>query len=104
MATIITNRATINYNNGAVSLTAVSNTTSATVSEAVSIRKLALNGTYKVGDNLTYSILLTNASDSAATNVIVTDNLGSYDFGGTTVTPLQYSGSAQLFINGTGSR
>ncbi len=101
MATIITNRATISYNNGTVSLTAVSNTTSATVLEALSIRKLALSDTYKTGDDLTYSILLENSSDSDASDIIVTDDLGSYDFNGNTVTPLDYGGSAQLFINGS---
>lgn len=100
MATIITNRATINYNNGTALATAVSNTTEAIISEALSISKTALSDTYRVGDYLTYVISLNNTSESTAANVTVTDDLGSYVFNDSIITPLDYGGSAQLYVNG----
>lgn len=101
MATIITNRASISYNNGTASITTVSNTTTASVNEALSIQKSSLTETYRVGDDLTYVITLQNSSEGAVTNVVVTDDLGSYDFNGSVLTPLSYGGSAQLYINGS---
>ena len=50
---------------------------------------------------MTYVVTLRNTGTSTLTGLTVTDNLGGYDFNGTTVYPLTYeTGSAVLFANG----
>ena len=100
MATIITNQATLNYKYGSVSASSVSNITSARIGGSFGIEKTSLNNSYRVGQNLTYIITFNN-SGAALENVTVVDDLGSYEFNNNTVTPLDFVGPAQLFINGT---
>jgi uncharacterized repeat protein (TIGR01451 family) len=50
---------------------------------------------------VTYVVTLRNTGNAALTGLTVTDDLGSYNFGGTTVYPLTYeAGSVALFTNG----
>ncbi|MBE6692248.1 MAG: DUF11 domain-containing protein [Ruminococcaceae bacterium] len=99
MATIITNQATLNYRYGGVSASTVSNITSAVFGASLDIEKTSLNESYRVGEGLTYIITLNN-SGAALDEVTVSDNLGSYNFNGTILTPLTYTGPARLFVNG----
>ena len=100
MATIITNRATVNYRYGTVSDTAVSNVTSTVLNGPLNIEKNSLTSTYRFGSLITYLITVSNPSSNLAGAVTVTDNLGSFVSNGNTITPLTFVGPASLFING----
>lgn len=100
MATIITNRATVNYRFGTSTASAVSNVTSTILNGILDINKTSLSEQYRIGQEVTYIITLTNNGDSVSEDITVVDNLGTYAFNGTNVTPLTYIGPAQLFING----
>lgn len=53
------------------------------------------------GELVTYVVTLRNTGNAPLTGLVVTDNLGGYDFNGTTVYPLTYEdGSVVLFANG----
>jgi uncharacterized repeat protein (TIGR01451 family) len=50
---------------------------------------------------VTYVVTLRNTGSAPLNGLTVTDDLGGYDFGGTTVYPLTYEdGSVALFVNG----
>ena len=57
--------------------------------------------TYTPGQIVTYVVTLRNTGNTALTDLTVTDDLGGYDFNGTTVYPLTYEdGSVARFVNG----
>lgn len=96
MATF-TNRATLSYNNGVVN----SNTVTGQIVEVLSVSKTALTDSYGSGDTVTYVINLINSGNTAYTGLTVTDDLGAYDFGTSSVVPLSYiNGTLRYFING----
>lgn len=96
MATF-TNRATLSYNNGVVN----SNTVTGQIVEVLSASKTALTDSYGSGDTVTYVINLINSGNTAYTGLTVTDDLGAYDFGASSVVPLSYiNGTLRYFING----
>ena len=101
MAIVITNQATINYNNGRAAAIARSNVATALLQGSLDIEKTSLATAYRVGNDLTYMISLRNTSGSALNDVSVTDDLGTYiPEGGTAATPLTYIGPAQLYVGG----
>lgn len=100
MAQIITNQASIAYKYNNQSATAVSNIASAVLNDTLGVEKVSLENVYRLGDEITYVITVTNDGSSALTNVSVTDDLGAYTVGTQTVTPLAYTGPAILFIDG----
>lgn len=100
MATIITNRATVNYNYGTSAAVAVSNVTSTVLNGVLSIEKTSLSDNYRIGQELTYIITVSNNGASLAEDITVVDDLGSYQVNGSYITPLTFIGNAQLFING----
>lgn len=100
MATIITNRATINYNNGSVNSTVVSNAVSTQLNYGLEINKTSISETYRTGKDITYVITITNNGVNPIEDITVTDNLGAYLFNGNRIVPLTYIGPSQLFING----
>lgn len=100
MATIITNQATLNYRYGNITARTVSNVTSALLNGPLSITKSSLSDSYRLGQDITYLITVTNNGNAQVNGVVVTDDLGSYELNGNTITPLTYIGPAQLFING----
>jgi len=94
---IFTNQATLSYNGTTVN----SNIVTGNIVEVLSASKTAVGGTYAVGDDITYIISITNSGAVPFTNVTVSDNLGSYEFGTETRTPLDYAeGSAVYYQNG----
>lgn len=96
MATF-TNYATLSYNGG----TTVSNTVTGELLEAVSATKTAVMNDYTAKDDVTYVVTLVNSSASAITDLTLTDDLGGYLFGETTVYPLAYTpGSVHCYVNG----
>ena len=94
---IFTNQATLSYSGGTVN----SNITTGEILEVLSATKTAVEPTYSEGQDTTYIVNVTNSGNTAFTGLILTDDLGAYTFGATTVVPLSYlEGSVKYFING----
>lgn len=91
------NKATLSYNG----IVTDSNIVTGELVETVSITKTPLQAEYINGDVMTYVINLRNSGTTALTELSVTDNLGAYDVGETTVYPLTYvEGSIAYFVDG----
>ena len=94
---IFSNQATLTYNGS----TTNSNIAYGEILDVLTADKTAVEGSYAPGGLVTYAVSLRNTGTAALNGLTVTDNLGGYDFNGTTVYPLTYEpGSAVLFING----
>lgn len=94
---IFTNQATLSYSGGTVN----SNITTGEILEVLSATKTAVEPTYSEGQDTTYIVNITNSGNTAFTGLTLTDDLGAYTFGATTVVPLSYlEGSVKYFING----
>lgn len=92
-----TNVATLSYNGNLIS----SNTVTGELQEALSASKTATLDTYTPGSNITYIVSLVNSGSTSFSGLTLTDNLGAYDFNGTTLYPLAYAeDSLKYFING----
>lgn len=96
MATFF-NQATLTYNDTTIN----SNIVTGEILEVVTATKTALSDTYRPGETVSYAINITNSGALPYSDLTVTDDLGAYNFGDTTLVPLTYvEGSARLFING----
>lgn len=94
---IFSNQATLSYNGN----TTNSNIAYGEILDVLTATKTAIEGTYTPGELVTYVVTLRNTGNTALTGLTVTDDLGGYDFNGTTVYPLTYEvGSAALFADG----
>lgn len=94
---IFTNQATISYNNTIRN----SNVTTGQILTTVTAAKTAVIDEYTAGDDVTYVLSILNSGTAPLNDITVTDNLGGYDFNGTTVYPLRYvAGSIQYYVNG----
>lgn len=94
---IFFNQATLTYNG----TTTNSNIAVGEILDVLAATKTAVERTYTPGNLVTYVVTLRNTGNTALTNLTITDDLGSYDFNGTTVYPLTYEdGSAALFVDG----
>ena len=92
-----TNQAQLSYNNATIN----SNVAVGEVLEVLSAAKTAVTETYTQGDTVTYVISAVNAGATPVGGITVSDNLGAYQFGETTLYPLTYvDGSVRLYING----
>lgn len=95
MATI-TNQATLTYNGGSAN----SNIATAELVETLSMTKTAVRGTYNAdSDRVTYVVTISNSGTAALTGMTLTDNLGAYTFGTTTLYPLSYRTDSILYYN-----
>lgn len=95
---IFSNQATLTYNGNSTN----SNIAYGEILDVLTATKTAVEGTYAPGELVTYVVTLRNTGTATLTGLTVTDDLGGYDFGGTTVYPLTYeTGSATMFVNGT---
>lgn len=93
---IFTNRATLTYLGGAIT----SNTVTGEIRETVTAEKNAAGNTYRVGDTVTYVISLQNTGSQPVNGLTITDDLGAYPFGQTTLLPLSYvEGSLLYYVN-----
>ncbi len=99
MATI-ENFATVNYTSGGVAQTKVSNLAEIGLESAVTLSKNSLDQTYDENSVITHIITITNTSASAVNDLVVTDNLGTFLYNTTELTPLVYSAPSLLLING----
>lgn len=94
---IFTNQATLSYRNNLIT----SNVVTGQIVEVLSATKTAILDTYSVGDTITYVISIQNSGASAINGVTVTDDLGAYQFGNTTLVPLTYvDGSVAYYLDG----
>ena len=96
MATF-TNKATLSYNGRTID----SNTVTGTFLETLAISKTATVDSYTGESILTYVVGLVNSGAATFTGLTLVDDLGGYDFGGTTLYPLEYvDGSLLYYVNG----
>ncbi len=102
MATI-ENFATVRYTVGGVAETAVSNLAEVELESSVTLSKVPLGTEYGEDTVLTYILTVQNTSGAPITNVRIEDNLGTFPFGATELTPLTYNGNAVLLLNGQDS-
>ena len=94
---IFSNQATLTYNGNSTN----SNIAYGEILDVLAATKTAVEGSYTPGTLVTYAVALRNTGASALSGLTVTDDLGGYDFNGTTLYPLTYEdGSAMLYING----
>ena len=94
---IFSNQATLTYNGSSTN----SNIAYGEILDVLVATKTAIEGSYTPGQIVTYAVTLRNTGTAPLAGLTVTDDLGGYDFNGTTVYPLTYvAGSATLFVNG----
>lgn len=94
---IFTNQATLTYNGNIIT----SNIATGEIVEVLSVTKTAVLDTYTQGSEITYVINIVNSGATAFTGLTLTDNLGEYTFGTTTLTPLNYVNDSVLYyVNG----
>jgi len=94
---IFSNQATLTYNGN----TTNSNIAYGEILDRLTVTKTAIEGNYAPGELVTYAVTLRNTGNASLTALTLSDNLGGYDVGGSTVYPLTYEdGSATLFIDG----
>ncbi|RHP46869.1 DUF11 domain-containing protein [Clostridium sp. AF32-12BH] len=92
-----TNQAQLRYGNEIAN----SNITVGEIQEVLTVTKTAVKETYRQGGTVTYIISIVNAGTAEYTGLTLSDDLGSYDFGATTRTPLDYSaGTIRYYQNG----
>ena len=92
-----TNQAQLRYGNSVTN----SNIAVGEILEVLSASKTAVKKTYGANDDVTYVISIVNSGSLPVTGLTVTDNLGSYLFGTTTLTPLTYmTGTLLYYVNG----
>lgn len=94
---IFSNQATLSYNGNQTS----SNIAYGELLDVLAASKTAVESSYTTGELVTYAVTLRNTGTSTLTGLTVTDDLGGYEFNGTTVYPLTYKAdSVVLFSNG----
>ena len=94
---IFTNQATLVYNGSSTN----SNIAYGELLDVLVATKTAVEGSYTPGQLVTYAVTLRNTGNVPLTGLVVTDDLGGYNFNGRTVYPLTYEGgSVALFTNG----
>ena len=94
---IFSNQATLTVNGNSTN----SNIAYGEILDVLTATKTAIEDGYTPGQLVTYAVTLRNTGTGPLNGLILTDDLGGYSFGGTTVYPLTYEpDSAALFING----
>ena len=96
MATF-TNQATLTYNGRQTT----SNITVGELLDVLTATKTAIDASYGADSVITYVVTLVNSGSTALTGLTVSDNLGGYALGQTTVYPLTYvADSMRYYQNG----
>ena len=94
---IFSNQATLTYNGN----TTNSNIAYGEILDVLEVTKTAIEGSYTPDGLVSYVVTLRNTGSTPLTGLTVTDDLGGYEFGGSTVYPLSYeTGSVALFTDG----
>lgn len=91
------NQATLSFGGNVVN----SNTTEAELLSGLELTKTAVTASYSAGGSVVYTVTLRNMGGAPYTGLTLTDDLGAYTVGETTVVPLDYvDGSVLYFVNG----
>ena len=91
-----TNQAQLRYGNAVAN----SNIAVGEILEVLSATKTAVQDNYGQNDSITYIISIVNAGNTAFNGLTIEDNLGSYTFNTTTLTPLTYvNDTIKYYIN-----
>ncbi|MBR5156745.1 MAG: hypothetical protein IKW59_03145 [Clostridia bacterium] len=91
------NQATLSYNGNVTN----SNIVTGELVDVLSATKTAISENYRPDDVVTYAISIVNSGATAFTGLTVSDDLGAYEFGTSTLVPLEYIvGSVSYFIDG----
>ena len=94
---IFSNQATLTYNGTSTN----SNIAYGEFLEVLTAAKVSVEDTYTQGSLVTYAVTLRNTGGTTLSGLTVSDDLGGYVLGGTTLYPLTYEdGSVKLFIDG----
>ena len=95
---IFFNQASISYGGFVTN----SNLASGEVLDTLAVTKSAISTGYGPSGGAVYAISLVNSGTTIIGGITVSDDLGAYPLGDTTVVPLDYvDGSATLYVNGT---
>lgn len=94
---LFTNYATLSYNGHEIN----SNTVTGELLETLSATKTAAASDYSPGGDVSYVVSLVNSGTTELSGLTLSDDLGGYEFNGTTVYPLAYQdGSIRYYVNG----
>lgn len=94
---VFSNQATLTYNGVSTN----SNIAYGEIVDVLSATKTPVESSYSQGETVTYTVALRNTGGNALNNLTVTDDLGAYQFGATTVYPLTYVANSVLYyVNG----
>ena len=78
-----------------------SNITVGEVLDTLAVTKSAISSGYGISGGTVYAVSLVNSGTTAISGITVSDDLGAYTEGGTTLVPFDYvAGSVKLYING----
>ena len=92
MATFF-NQATLSYGDNVTN----SNITTGEIISCLALTKTVASANYGAGDGITYVITLVNATGTDRTGVTLTDDLGVYNVGDTSLVPLTYVEGSVLY-------
>ncbi len=96
----IENFATVSFTSGGVAATRTSNLAEIELDSSLSFTKTTLGDTYSANTPITNILSVTNSSSAPINNIVITDDLGTFAFDATELTPLTYTEPARLLING----
>ena len=92
-----TNQAQLTYRDTVTN----SNVATGEILEVVSVTKTAVSNIYSAQGTITYIVSIVNTGATNITGLTVTDNLGAYAFGESTLVPLTYAdGTIKYYVNG----
>lgn len=102
MSQSATGSAFLTYDYGTKSGVATSNIADITSEECVKVNKSSLMSSYFLKDNIVYNVSVINNSKIPISKIKIQENLGTYklDDSPKYVTPLDFSGSFQYYVNG----
>lgn len=90
-----TNQATLSYNDKVTN----SNIVSGEVIGVLTATKTAVDDSYAApGDTVTYVVSVVNSSNTAVSGLTLTDDLGGYAFGETTLYPLSFESDSAVYL------
>ena len=94
---IFSNQATLTYNGQSTN----SNVAYGEILDVLAVTKTPVESSYSAGETITYTVALRNTGGNALNGLTITDDLGGYSFGTTTVYPLTYvDGSVLYYVDG----
>lgn len=92
-----TNQAQLRYGNAVTN----SNIAVGEILEVLSVKKTAVSDTYRQDGNVTYVISILNSGTTPIPALTLNDDLGTYAFGSSSLTPLTYlTDSVKYYVNG----